>query len=334
MSKTATRTTSKADTRFLERLQSERQASIEATANGIPTPTGNPFFGVGPITDMTSDEVDARLLRFEFDAWLEANYRKPDDRGNLSGNFTTAELARGMHRGYPADKVLLDMMREIHRYFGFAKENQMAVGLGGGHSGFTVCALHLVNANDVEQKVFVDTPKPETEAARAGGFFRQSWGTQLIETHRFAKNGDESRVEFSESEGAIPTAAELIRRKIKLFVGVGHETTGATTYSEQDVEHLLEWIDRNPAEHHAVIDGTSMLGAMPWGKDIVQAVMEKCCMFMPFQKAIGGSLGILCHLVDSASRRSRQQKPDQSVVVHSTPIENRRFKRPVETAEQ
>ena len=36
-----------------------------------------------------------------------------------------------MHRGYPADKFLADMMREIHRYFGFPKTNKMAVGLGG-----------------------------------------------------------------------------------------------------------------------------------------------------------------------------------------------------------
>ena len=68
-----------------------------------------------------------------------------------------------MHRGYPADKFLADMMREIHRYFGFPKTNRMAVGLGGGHSGFTVCALHLLTANDPAQHVFVDTPAPETE---------------------------------------------------------------------------------------------------------------------------------------------------------------------------
>ena len=240
---------------------------------------------------MTCDELDARLLRFEFDAWLEVNYPKLDDRGNAAGNFTTAELGRGMHRGYPADKVLLDMMREIHRYFVFPKKNQLAVGLGGGHSGFTVCALHMINANDVEQRLFVDTPRPETAAATGGGFFRQSWGAQLIEMHRFAKNGDESRIEFSDAEGAIPTADELIRSKTKLFIGVGHETTGATTYSEQEVRHLLDWIDRSPADHHAVIDATSMLGAMPWADDIVQAVMDKCCLFMPFQKAIGGISG-------------------------------------------
>ena len=34
-----------------------------------------------------------------------------------------------------------------------------------------------------------------------------------------------------------------------------------------------DWIDRNPAEHHAVLDATSMLGAMPWGPEIVAQVM-------------------------------------------------------------
>ena len=291
MNRTVKSASSESEKRLVHYLQSQRQASIEATAGGQPTRTSNPFFGVGPITDMTRDETDARLLRLEFDAWIESNYPKFDDRGNVVGRFTTAELARGMHRGYPADKVLLDTMREIHRYFGFPKNNRMAVGLGGGHSGFTVCALHLMNANDVQQKVFVDTPKPETEASRAGGFFRQSWATQLVEMQRYAKEGDESRIEFSESEGAIPTADELTRRKTKLFIGVGHETTGATTYSEQEVRYLMEWIDRNPVEHHAVIDATSMLGAMPWANDIVQEVIDKCCMFMPFQKAIGGISG-------------------------------------------
>ena len=105
-----------------DQLNAARLASLAATAAGAPTPTSNPFFGVGPITDMTRDEIDARTLRFEFDAWLETNYPKLDDQGNKIGNFTAAELGRGMHRGYPADKVLNDMMREIHRYFGFPKK--------------------------------------------------------------------------------------------------------------------------------------------------------------------------------------------------------------------
>ena len=83
----------------------------------------------------------------------------------------------------------------------------------------------------------------------------------------------------------------LERMGIKVFFGVGHETTGATTYSRADILNLLDWIDRNPAEHHAVLDATSMLGAMPWGADIVAQVMAKCCLFMPFQKAIGGISG-------------------------------------------
>ena len=120
-----------------------------------------------------------------------------------------------MHRGYPADKILLDMMREIHRYFEFPKSNKMAVGLGGGHSGFTVCLVHMMNANDASQHLFVDTPAPESEAAKAGGFFRQSWGSQLVELQRYAANGDESRIHFTDAEGTIPSADDLEKMGIK-----------------------------------------------------------------------------------------------------------------------
>ena len=272
-------------------LKAQRDKTLELTRSGPPARTSNPFFGVGPITDGTLDEVDARLLRFEFDNWLERNYRKLDDHGADLGPFTTAEVGRSMHRGYPADKFLTDMMREIHRYFEFPKANKMAVGLGGGHSGFTVCALHLVTANDPSQHVYVDTLRPESEAAKGGGFFRQSWGAQLIEMHRHARNGDESRIHFAEQEGAIPSADALEKMGAKLFIGVGHETTGAMTYTAQDIANLIEWLNRNPAEHHAVLDATSMLGAMPWGEEAVKNVIDKCCMFMPFQKAIGGISG-------------------------------------------
>ena len=72
-------------------LKRQRLAAIAATLAGPPKRTANPFFGVGPITDATADEVEARLLRFEFDAWLEKNYRKLDDRGRDIGAFTSAE---------------------------------------------------------------------------------------------------------------------------------------------------------------------------------------------------------------------------------------------------
>ena len=276
---------------LMERLKAEREACILATAGGPPQRTGNPFFGVGPITDMARDEADSRMIRFEFEHWLEQNYRKLDENGRDLGPFTAAEIGRSMHRGYPADKFLLDMMREIHRYFEFPKSNRMAVGLGGGHSGFTVCALHVLTVNDPAQHVYVDTPAPESDLAKASGFFRQSWGAQIIEMMRFARNGDETRLHFAKTEGAIPSSDMLERMGIKVFFGVGHETTGATTYSRADILNLLDWIDRNPAEHHAVLDATSMLGAMPWGPEIVAQVMAKCCLFMPFQKAIGGISG-------------------------------------------
>ena len=125
----------------IESLKAQRQAAIAATSGGVPARTANPFFGVGPITDGAADEADSRLIKVEFEHWLEANYRKLDDKGRDLGPFTAAEIGRSMHRGYPADKFLLDMMREIHRYFEFPKANKMAVGLGGGHSGFTACEI-------------------------------------------------------------------------------------------------------------------------------------------------------------------------------------------------
>ncbi len=285
----------------LQDLEAARQHSIDLTSDGVPARPQNQFFGVGPITDMTADELDARSLRRDFEHWLENNYPKQDDKGNIIGNFTVAEFGRGMHRGYPADKVLLDMMSEIHRYFGFHQNAKMAVGLGGGHSGFTVAALHLVSANKPDQHIFVDTPRPESEVAQKSGFFRQSWGAQLVEMLRYSKSGAVERVHFADNEGNIPTAETLSAMGIKLFFGVGHETTGATTYTEDEIGNLLAWIDLNPNEHHAVIDATSMLGAMPWDDDLVEQVMSKCCMFTPFQKAIGGVSGYFIFSITNAA---------------------------------
>ncbi len=268
-----------------------RQTALDLTKAGPPARTSNKFFGVGPITDGALDEADSKKIRIDFERWVEQTYRKFDDKGKDIGPFTVAELSRSMHRGYPADKVILDMMREIHRYFGFVKTNRMAVGLGGGHSGFTVCALHLISAANAAQHIYIDTPEPESETAKSGGFFRQSWGAQIVELMRLTKGGDESRLHFASDEGHIPSATTLMKMGVKLVFGVGHETTGATTYSKSDITNLLEWIDANPTEHHAVLDATSMLGAMPWDDHIIAQVLSKCCLFTPFQKAIGGISG-------------------------------------------
>ncbi|MEO1107941.1 MAG: NAD(P)-dependent oxidoreductase [Pseudomonadota bacterium] len=275
----------------MSELEAQRKISIEATQSGPPPRTINPFFGVGPITDVIQDEAEGRKNRFDFDRWLEATYRKLDDNGNDLGPFTTAEIGRSMHRGYPADAILRDMMFHIHRYFGFPKSNPMAVGLGGGHSGFTVAIMHLMNPNLDGQKLFVDTPRPESDEATKGGFFRQSWGTQILELQQFAANGHEDKVVFADAEGTIPSADELEAMGITLFVGVGHETTGATTYTTEEVTSLLDWLDRDPANRHAMIDATSMLGGMPWPRDVVESFMAKCNIFTPFQKAIGGISG-------------------------------------------
>jgi lactate dehydrogenase-like 2-hydroxyacid dehydrogenase/phosphoserine aminotransferase len=297
----------------LKHLETARQNSLDLTSGGVPGRTQNQFFGVGPITDMTSDEMDARALRREFERWLETTYPKCDDQGNVIGNYTAAELGRGMHRGYPADKVLLDMMSEIHRYFDFHKSTKIAVGLGGGHSGFTVAALHLVSANKADQHIFVDTPRPESDAAKKSGFFRQSWGAQLIEMMKYSKNGAVERIHFADDEGTIPAAEVLNEMGVKLFFGVGHETTGATTYTQGEINNLLAWIDSNPAENHAVIDATSMLGAMPWDSGVVAQLMSKCCMFTPFQKAVGGVSGyFIFSMTDGAMAMIEDNMKDPS----------------------
>lgn len=272
-------------------LRAALKAANDATLAGPPAAPSNPFFGVGPISDGSLDEVDRRQRRLAFERWVEARYRKRDDRGQDLGGYTTTELARSMHRGEPADSILRDMMGTIHRYFGLPVQNRLAVGLGGGHTGFTVCLQHLMTLSDPMQHVYVDTPRPETPESAASGFFRQSWATQIIDLCRFSHNGTTDRLHFAPREGSIPSAETLEEMGIRLFVGVGHETTGASTYSTAEMIELLHWLDADPTHRHAVIDATSLLGAMPWPDEVVQGVLSKCCLFMPLQKAIGGVAG-------------------------------------------
>ena len=207
-----------------------------------------------------------------------------------------------MHRGYPADAILLDMARKIHSYFGYPKVNRMAIGLGGGHSGFTSAALHMLSAGDPDQGVYIDTPKPETDAAGKGGFFRQSWAAQILEMYRLARNGDESLLHYAQGEGAIPSAQDLAAKGVKIFFGVGHETTGATTYTESEIRSLLEWLAMDRENHHAVMDATSLLGAMTWPEDVRREFNARTCQFMPFQKAIGGVSGYFAIVLTPQAR--------------------------------
>lgn len=272
-------------------LNAARLAAIRATRGGAPAVPSNPFFGVGPISDGSTDEADRVARKRAFERWIAERYRKLDDRGRDLGGFSVTELARSMHRGEPADRILTDMMRAIHRYFELPKENRMAIGLGGGHTGFTVCMQHLMTLHDDDQQVFIDTAHPETPASVASGFFRQSWATQIIELCQLSRNGTVARLHFAPDDGVIPSADDLARRGIRLFIGVGHETTGASTYSTSEMVELLRWLEADPDNHHAIIDATSLLGAMPWPEDIVARVLAKCCLFMPLQKAIGGVAG-------------------------------------------
>lgn len=268
-------------------LRAAHASALDATCAGAPARPSNPFFGVGPISDGTGDEVCRRQRRLAFDRWVTARYRKRDDRGRDIGGYSPTELARSMHRGEPADSILLDMLRSVHRYFGLPRQNRLAVGLGGGHTGFTVCLQHLLSAGDPAQRVFIDTPQPETAGAAGAGFFRQSWAAQVLDLCRQGAD----RLHFAPADGTIPDAGWLIGHGIRLVIGVGHETTGASGYNTAEMAGLLRWIEADPANHHAIIDATSLLGAMPWPQDIVAGVLEKCCLFMPLQKAIGGIAG-------------------------------------------
>ncbi len=283
--------------------QTKRHTTIAsakvATAGGPPQVPVNPFWGVGPITDMIVDEIDAAKTREKFEVWLGQSYRKTSATGQDLGGFSSYELSRSMHRGYPGDAILRDLAHHIHRYFGFPVYNRLAVGVGGGHAGFTAVALHFINSRDPEQGIFIDTPAPENNP---GGFFRQLWGTQLIEMMSTAPGGNIARLKFSETDGTVPSPDELERIGVKLFFGVGHETSGATTYSTEDVANLLDWIDRDPARHHAIIDATSLLGAMPWDPELIGEFTKKCNFFMPFQKAIGGEPGYYAISLTPAAR--------------------------------
>ena len=270
-----------------------------ATAGGPPPMPSNPFFGVGPITDMIASEAEATETRAAFEQWLGQSYRKTDASGADIGGFTVHELSRCMHRGYPGDAILHDMAHHIHRYFGFPDHIRLAVGVGGGHSGFTAAALHFINPRDPLQGIFIDTRRPE---AAPGGFFRQLWGTQIIEMMRTAPGGNSDRIHFAAEEGVIPDADTLTEMEVRLFFGVGHETSGATTYSRTDLENLIAWIDRDPARNHAIIDATSLLGAMPWSDGLISAILRKCNFFTPFQKAIGGAPGYYAITLTPAAR--------------------------------
>ena len=125
-----------------------------------------------------------------------------------------AEISRSMHCGFPAEAILFNMMHNIHRYFGFTKSNPMAVGLGAGHSDYSAAVAHLMNPNNSDREVFVDTPEPETPAAMTSGFLYHSWGTQILEFQEHAQYGNISKVVLADQEGSILISDEIERRSV------------------------------------------------------------------------------------------------------------------------
>ncbi len=255
--------------------------------------------------------MDSRLRRIAFDAWIEKTYRKFDDSGNDIGGFTTAEISRSMHRGYPADKILTDMMRAIHAISVFRRRTVWQWVSAGGHSGFTVCVQHL----DERQRrlptgVYVDTPRPESDPSRAAGFFRQSLGEPSSSKCSIRREGLREPNSFRSLEGVIPTAEELSRLGVSIFVGVGHETTRRQCLYQREICELLKWIDvigqpacgfrcHLDARRHAVGTGN-------WS-----AVMAKCCLFIPSRRRSAGSrvISSLLHAACPDVIEKNQQDP-------------------------
>lgn len=107
----------------------------------------------------------------------------------------------------------------------------------------------------------------------------------------FVRQGDEVCIYFVLIEGMILFVCELEVFGIFVFVGVGYEIIGVNVYIVQDIVYLLDWLVGDFEYCYVVFDVILMLGVMLWLEDIVCVVMVKCCLFMLFQKVIGGILG-------------------------------------------
>ena len=191
-----------------------------------------------------------------------------------------AEISRSMHCGFPAEAILLNMMHNIHRYFGFTKSNPMAVGLGAGHSDYSAAVAHLMNPNNSDREVFVDTPEPETPAAMTSGFLYQSWGTQILEFQEHAQYGNISKVVLADQEGSILISDEIERRSVLkslvsswiLQVDVGNVRKRFQIIIETPERSLIistspgdrerNWCDLSPPSSAT---GTLLIVCNPWG---------------------------------------------------------------------
>jgi phosphoglycerate dehydrogenase-like enzyme/phosphoserine aminotransferase len=245
----------------------------------VPAKPSNSHFGVGPIMKLKAeDSVQFAQRTFEFNQWVKKEY-----------GVEVHDLEQHMHRYPKSVEITKGFLKEVHRYFEYGDNNTLGIGLGGGHSAFTVLTSAMLHPR---LDVFVDTPKPGTPEAGVGAF-RNSWATQITDRYNKAQGGPyPDKIHYSEKEGIIPSADELEKKNIKVFVGVGNETTGATTYNQQDIKNLLDWINRDRENHQVILDATSLMGAVNLPKEMYREVMEKCCVFTPAQKAIGGEAGL------------------------------------------
>lgn len=77
----------------------------------------------------------------------------------------------------------------------------------------------------------------------------------------------------------------LLLFKLYLFIIIIIIIIGCTKFNKQDLQNIYDWVDKDPLNHHPIIDITSLLG----GIDIDLSYLN---FFSPPQKVGGGVAGI------------------------------------------
>jgi len=268
-------------------------------------------FGVGPtpFSALSTDRADDAKLKETFTKhglpsladWYEAIYRKKDATGKDVGPHKLNELSSAMHRGDPSKYIMTDYLRSVHQFIGLGEDNWVGLVPSGGHGAFAAMASSMLGP---DVPVYIDTPAPGTDDAKAEGAFRQAWARSIKELYgQYDKTGLISTAGRHEG-GTVPTPDELNRRlefgpgkETKVYVGVAGATTAGNGYNEQDFQNLVDWVLQDPKSHHVILDMTSMVGAMPKFKnpELEKDVLRYLNFFTPVQKALVGRPGFgLC----------------------------------------
>lgn len=251
----------------MKRLYDETRSLIANTSVAKPS---NAHFGVGPILQPNSaTERQMRMQEFDFQSFVERTY-----------GLSVGTQHQIMHRTPTGLKATHDYLQHFYNFIGKPKGVRIGLVSGSGYGGFgCMCA----NILDPSEKVYVDTPDPRKVAPGAVGAFRHRWARDLVS--RYENAGFGSNIVFATTSGSIPSPQFLTDNGVKFIVGVGNETSFCSKYNEQDMKNLYDWVDLDKSNHHAIVDSTSLIGAMDMS-------FEHINFFSPPQKAAAGVPGI------------------------------------------